>query len=117
MESRQVTPGGTQAAQRFVRCEQVTALNRPALGADLQIHDQADRVVANKEACDPWEAQYAAQGCGCPHCRCAYRATLYFYATLGTGHPARERITADYLVCYTIQISGSQLERRHNDQR
>ena len=111
MESTQVTTDGTQTAQRFVRCEQVTALNRPALGADLQIHDQADRVVANKEARDTWEAEQAARVCGCPHCRSAYRATLYFYATLGTGQPARERISADYLVCYTIQMSGSQVER------
>ena len=112
MESTQVTTGGTQVAQRFVRCAQVYSLSQPALGADLQIHAQTDRVVANKEARDTWEAEQAARVCGCPQCRCAYRATLYFYATLGTVQPVCERISADYLVWYTIQMSGSQLERR-----
>ena len=112
MEVTQVTTGSTQTAQKFVRCEQVSDLSRPALGADLPIHDQADRVVANKEACDMWEAEHAVRVCGCPQCRCAYRATLYFYATLGTGQPARERSSAGDLVWYTIPLSGSQLERR-----
>ncbi len=109
MKSTQVTTGGTQVAQRFV---QVSDLSQRALGAALQIHDQVDRVVADKEARDTWEAKHAARVCGCPQCRCAYRATLAFYATLGTGRPARERLSANYLVWYTIQMSGSQLERR-----
>jgi hypothetical protein len=108
MESTQVTTGGTQVAQRFVRCELVSDLSQPALGADLRIYDQADKVVANKEARDTSEAEQAARVCGCPHCRCAYRATLDFYATLGTGQPAHERISADYLVWYSIHVSGSQ---------
>jgi hypothetical protein len=95
-----------------VRCEQVSDLSQPGLGADLQIHDQADRVVTNKEARDMWVAEHAERVCSCPQCRCAYRATLDFYATLGAEQPARERVIADYLVWYTIDLSGSQLERR-----
>ena len=111
MKSMQVTTGGTQVAQRYVRCEQVSDFSRPALSADLRIHDQADRVVAEKEACDRRKAEQAARVCGCPQCRCAYRATLNFYATLGTGQPARERINTDCLLWYTFHLSGSQLER------
>jgi hypothetical protein len=102
--------GGTQVAQRFVRCEQVCDLSQPAFGAELQIHAQADRVVANKEARDTWETERAARVCGCPQCRSAYRATLDFYATLGTGQPPGERIGAGYLLWYTIHMS-SQSER------
>jgi hypothetical protein len=97
-------------AQRFVRGERLSNISRPALGADLQIQDQADLVVVDKEARDTWEAELAARMCGCPQCRCAYRATLNFYATLGTVQPARERMSADHKVWYTFHLSG-QLER------
>jgi hypothetical protein len=112
MESTQVTTGGTQqVAQRFVPWEQVSDRSQPALGADLQIQDQVDRIVADKEARDTWEAEQAAHVCGCPYCRAAYRATLDFYVTLGTGQPARERINTDSMVWYTFHLSGGQLER------
>jgi hypothetical protein len=98
MESTQITTDSTQVAQRVIRCEMVSGLSRPPLGADLPIHDQADRVVADKGARDTWEAKQAARVCGCPHCRSAYRATRDFYATLGTGQPAQERMGTDYLI-------------------
>jgi hypothetical protein len=103
--------GGTQVAQQFVHCEEVSDLSRPALGADLRIHDLADTVVADKEARDTWEAEQAARVCGCPQCRCAHRSTLAFYATLGSRQPACERLSAGYLNWYTFHLSGGQLER------
>jgi hypothetical protein len=108
MESMQVTTGGTQVAQAFARCVQVSAPSQPALGADLPIYDQVDRIVADKEAYDRWEAEQAACVCGCPHCRSAYRATLEFYATLGAGRPAHERSNTGDLVWYTFHLSGGQ---------
>jgi hypothetical protein len=110
MEPKQLTTRGTQEAQRFIRCEQASNLSGQVLGADLQIHNQADRVIADKEARDMWEAEQATRVCGCPHCRYAYRATLDFYATLGTGQPVHERINTDYLVWYTFHLSGGQPE-------
>jgi hypothetical protein len=111
MASTQVTTGGRQVAQRFVRGERLSNRSWPALGVDMQVQDQADRVVTNKEARDTWEAEQAARVCSCPQCRCAYRATLAFFGTLGTGHPASERISPDHLVWYTFDLSGGQLER------
>jgi hypothetical protein len=111
MESTQVITGDTRVAQQFVCCEQVSDLSRLALDADLQIHCQADRVVADKEARDMWEAEQALRVCGCPQCRRAYMATLDFYATLGTGQPACERINTDYLAWYTFHLGGGQPER------
>jgi hypothetical protein len=108
MESMQITTGDTQVAQRFARLEQLSALSRPALGADLQVNQQADRVVADKEARDMWEAERATRVCGCPQCRYTYLATLDFYATLGTGQPALERINADYRAWYTFHLTGGQ---------
>jgi hypothetical protein len=101
MKSAQVTTGGTQ----------VSKLIWPALDVDLPIHGQVDRVVADKEACDTWEADQAARVCGCSHCRSAYQATLDFYATLGTGQPAHEHTNADYLAWYTFHLRGGQPER------
>jgi hypothetical protein len=111
MKSTQATTGGTQVDQRLVRSEHLSDRSRLALGVELPIPAQADRIVADKEARDTWEAEQAARMCGCPQCRCAYRATLDYYATLGTGQPARERINADYMVWYTFHLSGGQLER------
>jgi hypothetical protein len=85
--------------------------SQPALGADLRIHALADTVVADKAARDTWEAEQAARVCGCPQCRSAHRSTLAFYATLGAGEPAGERLSAGALNWYTFHLSGDQLER------
>jgi hypothetical protein len=112
METTPGITGGTPVAQRFVCGDEVSDRSQPGLGADLRLHAQVDRAVATKEARDRWEAEQAARVCGCPHCRSAYQATLDFYATLGTGQPAHERISANHLVGSAIHLSGSPLERR-----
>ena len=111
MRFTSITLDGTQAAYHFVPRVQLAGLGRRRLHADLHIHDQADMVVANKQARDTWEAKHAERVCGCPQCRGAYRETLAFYAALGTRQPARERVSATGLSWFVTLVSESQRER------
>jgi hypothetical protein len=107
----QVITDGTHTIQQSLPSGQLAGTGQPAHDADRHIHDQADEVVANKQARDLWEARYAEHVCGCPQCRQAYKETLAFYAALGTRQPAGERISIGGLTWYSTPVGDSQLER------
>jgi hypothetical protein len=108
----QVITDGTHTIQQSLPSGQLAGTGQPAHDADRHIHDQADEVVANKQARDLWEAVYAERMCGCPRCRQGYKETLAFYGKLGTRKPPRERISAGGLAWCLTPVADSQLERR-----
>jgi hypothetical protein len=79
---------------------------------DLFIHDQVDRVLANKQIRDIRVNGGAARRCGCPHCRQAYRLTLAFYAGPGRKPPTREGVTTRVVTRYTRRGGASPSERQ-----
>jgi hypothetical protein len=96
-----VISGSRGAAYQVMPSAQGARLGWRARRADLDIHEQADQVLAHKQAHDMREDRRAAQVCGCRHCRRAYRCTLAFYASLGLGPPAPENVSTCGLTWYT----------------
>jgi hypothetical protein len=86
MESTQVATAGTRPAQRFIHREQVSDLSRPAFGIGLPIHNQADRVVADKEArVSPHPERQGAGQTGAAACAYVPIPTAEAVSTLGLG--------------------------------
>lgn len=85
--------GSTGTAYPVITGAQLAKLGWQASGEDLSIHQQADQVLAHKQARDLSEAWCAARECGCRQCRQVYRMTCGFYDTLGLSPPALERIS------------------------
>jgi hypothetical protein len=90
MHFTRTTIGSREALYQAISNAQVARLGPRTLWTDVYIHQQADQILANKQARDMHVDWRAARGCGCVHCRRAYRRTLDFYASLGSRPPRRK---------------------------
>jgi hypothetical protein len=97
MQFTSIINGSKGTAYLVIPSAQAARLGWEALGAYLNIQQQADQVLARKQARDLDEDWRAAHACGCPQCQRAYQVTCAFYDTLGLREPARERINTPRL--------------------
>jgi hypothetical protein len=112
MQFTSIFNGSKGTAHLVIPSAQAAMLGWREPRADLSIHQQADQVLARKQARDLREDRRAARDCGCQQCRRAYRVTRDFYATLGLRPPTRECVGTRGLASYSRHGGAGPEERR-----